>query len=185
MLYYEAAAARLSLSVTWDSPSQSYCLSCSRFVVFPLPLLLLFGALIRDTTCVGFRAQDAVGSVFPTHLMWPVSAVQTSAWPWPTFRLWPTKRCWERPGAGVSPAEVVAFVESNQFIAGEPTPPLPFVSLLWLMSFPSGWPPPHNLPASIKKESLPIPLAFTSTLLFLLNTHENTQPWLNCSLFLF
>lgn len=61
---------------------------------------------------------------------------------------------------------------------GEPTPPLPFVSLLWLMSFPSGWPPA----ASIKKESLPVPLAFTLTRLFLLNTHENTQPWLDCSL---
>lgn len=109
-----------------------------------------------------FRDLNTVGSVFPTHLRWPVSAVQTSSWPWPTFRLWPTKWCRKEAGAGVSAAEVVSFVE--------PTPPLPSVSLLWLMSFPSGWPP-----ASIKKESLSIPLAFTSTRLFLQNTHENTH----------
>lgn len=117
----------------------------------------------------GFTAPNTVGSVSPTHLSdlrLPSRLHHDLGRP---FASSPLTGVGKGAGAGVSAAEVVSFVE--------PTPPLPSVSLLWLMSFPSGWPP-----ASIKKESLSIPLAFTSTRLFLQNTHENTQLWLDCSL---
>lgn len=136
-------------------------------------------ALRSINTCsniCGLRARATVGFVFLSHLRWPVSTVQTSPWTRFTFRLWPTKLCLERLDAESSPVEVVAFVQSIQCFLCEPTPPLPSVSLLWLMSFPS------CCPLQLKKENLPIRLAFTLTWLFLLNTHENTQAWLDCSL---
>lgn len=118
-----------------------------------------------------FRDPNTVGSVFPTHLVWPVSGVCTTPWPWPTSRLWSTNGVGKGAGAGVRAAEVVSSVE--------PTPPLPSVSLLWLLCLFH----PADLKLHLKKkESLSIPLTFTSTRLFLLNTHENTQLWLDCSL---
>lgn len=66
-------------------------------------------------------------------------------------------------------SEVVAFVQSTQFILSEPTPPSPSVSLLWLMSFPS------CCPFSIKKEELPILLAFTPWLGCFYQTHMKTH----------
>lgn len=73
--------------------------------------------------------------------------------------------------------EAVAFVQSTQIILSGLTPPtLPLCHCCdWCLFHPAAL-------SQLKRKKPPIPLTFTLTWLFPLNTHENTQPWHGCSL---
>lgn len=73
--------------------------------------------------------------------------------------------------------EAVAFVQSGQIILSGLTPPsLPLCHCCdWCLFRPAAL-------FQLRKKKLPILLTSTLTWLFPPNTHENTQPWLSCSL---
>lgn len=164
-------------AVVCSSQSQSYCLSCRRSAAFPLLLLRFCRALIRSQH-VWVQSSGQPRICFPQHLSGDLSLPSRLHHDLGRpFTSGPNTECWESPDAGLwSGAKWSPLWSQLSLSWASPRPPWPLCPCCDWCLFRPAEPPP-----SIKKKSLTIPLAFTLTRLFLLNTHDNTQPWLHWS----